>query len=289
LHGALLDATPPGQLVLGSEATGFDLTASGVALSLADGRSESGDLLIGADGIGSTIRRRLHPQEGPPRRSGYYAIRGVAHDAEHLLGGLDAVGYFVRGIEAAAVRAGRKAVYWFLSLLPDDVGPGTPEPRAIVDRCEQRLDEVFRAVAHATRNEDLRFDELFDRDPIGNWGAGTAQVTLLGDAAHPMLPHTGQGAAQALEDAVALGLAIASGGTVADALRRYERIRSRRVAAIVRRGRRIPRVTTTTNPIVGWLRAALFRGIPARVLVGSYMLSAKSDPHRALRMTSTSR
>jgi 2-polyprenyl-6-methoxyphenol hydroxylase-like FAD-dependent oxidoreductase len=104
-----------------------------------------------------------------------------------------------------------------------------------------------------------------------------------------MLPHTGQGAAQALEDAVALGLAIASGGSVADALRRYEQIRSRRVAAIVRRGRRIPRVTTTTNPVVGWLRAALFRGIPARVLVGSYMLSAKSDPHRALRMTSTSR
>ena len=64
-----------------------------------------------------------------------------------------------------------------------------------------RFDATFRAVTSAT--DDLRFDELVDRDPMPSWGNGV--VTLLGDAAHPVLPHTGQGAAQAMVDAVALG------------------------------------------------------------------------------------
>ena len=55
----------------------------------------------------------------------------------------------------------------------------------------------------------MRLDELLAREPLDRWGAGP--VTLLGDAAHPMLPHTGQGAAQALEDAVALGRVLKSG------------------------------------------------------------------------------
>jgi 2-polyprenyl-6-methoxyphenol hydroxylase-like FAD-dependent oxidoreductase len=286
LHGALLNAIPPQALALGSEVARFEETNAGVTLALVDGRSEAGDIVVGADGVGSIIRRQLRPSEGPPRRSGYYAVRGVAHDAEHLLGPLDAVAYFVHGIEAATVRAGQSAVYWFLSILPDDLPPGAPDPRAIVERCAGRLDDGFRAVARATRDGDLRLDELFDRDPIDVWGAGP--VTLLGDAAHPMLPQTGQGAAQALEDAVALGLALASARDPVSALRRYEQVRSRRVRGIVRRGRRIAAFTTTTSPIVGWLRAALLRGVPPGLLVGSYMLSAKTDPHRSLRMSPAS-
>ena len=69
-----------------------------------------------------------------------------------------------------------------------------------------RFDDTFRDVTSAT--DDLRYDALVDRDPIPFWGRGT--VTLLGDAAHPLLPHTGQGAAQAIVDAVALGKALAA-------------------------------------------------------------------------------
>ena len=54
--------------------------------------------------------------------------------------------------------------------------------------------------------DDLRFDDLVDRDPIPFWGKDA--VTLLGDAAHPLLPHTGQGAAQAIVDAVTVGEAL---------------------------------------------------------------------------------
>ena len=283
LHGALLNAVSADALVLGSEAVGFEIAHSSVVLQLKDGSTASGNILIGADGAGSVVRRVLHPHEGPPRRSGYYAIRGVAHDVGHLLGDLSGVAYLGTGVEAATVRASRSAVYWYLSLLAEDVSAGTSDAVAIVDRVAAVLDEGFRAVARATAPEDLRLDELLDRDPISAWGTA---VTLLGDAAHPMLPHTGQGAAQALEDSVALGLALGAGRDPVDALRRYERVRSARTARLVLLGRRIVRVTTTRNNALMWLRNAAVRIAPAKVMIGAFLMSGQADPHRELRAES---
>ena len=89
-----------------------------------------------------------------------------------------------------------------------------------------------REILLATKPGDMRFDHLFQRDALRTWGVG--HVTLLGDAARLLMPHTGQGAAQALEDAVALGLAMAGSGSVGQALRRYEAVRSRRTRAFIR-------------------------------------------------------
>src|SRR5690606_34640116 len=96
LHGALLAAvehTCPGALELGAEAVDFEQDGSGVVLRLADGRDVRGDMLVGADGVGSAVRRRLHPHEGPPRSSGHHALRGVAHGVVELLGDVSAATY----------------------------------------------------------------------------------------------------------------------------------------------------------------------------------------------------
>lgn len=280
LHGVLLNAIERSSLGLDSEVAGFTAEAEGVVVTLENGRTETGDVLVGADGVGSVVRSVLYPGEAPPRPSGYHAIRGVAFGAGDALGDLSTVGYLAHGLEAATIRAGADAIYWYMSLLADDVGE-TCEPSTLARQRAAGLDEAFRAIVQATRPEDLRLDELRVRDPIEPWGRGP--VTLLGDAAHPMLPHTGQGAAQALEDAVALGLALASRTDVVSSLRKYERVRSRRTRAIVMRGPRIARFTTTKSRLIGSLRSAAIRAVPARRMAAAFLLADRVDPHRALR------
>jgi len=290
VHGALLAATPPEDLVLGCHVTGFDVTASGVALrwsgessgdSSGDSPDESpddvagtaiGELVVGADGTRSAIRRTLHPQEGPVRAAGLTAIRGVARGAGDVLGELSAAVYFGGGCEAATARASADAIYWFActktSALPEAVRGGG-DAVAVRAAFLDRLAPAFGAIAGASAADEMRVDTLGDRDPIASWGAGP--VTLLGDAAHPMLPQTGQGAAQALEDAVALGRALADATDVPAALREYERVRAQKTAAVVRRGRRIAAMLTTDSAVLDAVRATLIRSIPARVIAAAFL------------------
>jgi 2-polyprenyl-6-methoxyphenol hydroxylase-like FAD-dependent oxidoreductase len=281
LYGALLQTVNREDLLLGAEAVGFEQDAKGIALTLADGRAFAGDVLIAADGVHSRIREQLHPRERPLRASGYHAVRGVAYGVAHHLGGLTAVGYLGDGYESAAVVAGQGAVYWYVSLQSREVRGRDADVEAVLAEWTPRLDAPLRAIIEATKPEDRRLDELFDRDPAKVWGRG--RVTLLGDAAHPMLPHTGQGAAQALEDAVGLGLALKKEAVVETALRAYERVRSARTRPIVAMGRRIPRTTTTRNRVLHYLRELVLRKAPSKMLLQGIYLGGTDDVQTELR------
>jgi 2-polyprenyl-6-methoxyphenol hydroxylase-like FAD-dependent oxidoreductase len=280
LHGALLDAVGRAALTLGSEVIGVMSTREHAELALKDGRSERADVVIGADGVGSAVRRLLHPGEAPPAPSGFTALRGVARAVGDRLGDLAAVGYLGDGVEAAAARASADAVYWYLSLLSADVAAWPKRPREIADRATRGFDPAFRAILAATTDDDMRLDDLFIRRPLPRWGSG--RITLLGDAAHPVLPHTAQGAAQALEDAVAIGLALSRGGDVDAALRDYERVRQPRTARLMRIGPHIAGMTTTRSPLRRLVRSAVLRSVPEFLLVKGAPGRA-GDPHRALR------
>jgi 2-polyprenyl-6-methoxyphenol hydroxylase-like FAD-dependent oxidoreductase len=168
-----------------------------------------------------------------------------------------------------------------MSLLTEDIVRGREDPRSICTQFTSRLDETFAQLLAATRDEDIRFDELFERPLLSRWGDG--RVTLLGDAAHPMLPHTGQGAAQAMEDAVALSLALSRFGDHEQALRRYEDVRSARTARFVKAGPRIARVTTSTSRIVAGVRNAVVRWAPTSLIVRTLQNTNQRDPHAPLR------
>ena len=136
---------------------------------------------------------------------------------------------------------------------------------AALERMSDGFDPRFRDITQRTEDSDLRLDELFRRAPLRRWGAG--RITLLGDAAHPVLPHTGQGAAQALEDAVALGAALKDAGDVEHALRTYERVRSRRTRRLIAMGPRIAAMTTTRSRFRKALRTVLIRLVPEPLLI----------------------
>jgi 2-polyprenyl-6-methoxyphenol hydroxylase-like FAD-dependent oxidoreductase len=271
LHTALLQAVGQEIVQSESEVVGFEDDGGHAILRLANDELARGDALIGADGVASVIRRQLHPNEPPPAPSGYFALRGASR-AVPLLEGRQFIAYFGRGIEVGVVQASETMVYWYVSLLADDVKRGPLDAAAVLQRFTSGFDAQFQAIARAA--VDMRLDELFVRDPLLKWGAGP--VTLLGDAAHPMLPHTGQGAAQALEDAVALGDALAAPGNRIGALRAYERHRASAAAQVVRLGPRLARLTTTRNPIIGWGRTAAIRFVPQRMLRASFV--GRRDP-----------
>jgi 2-polyprenyl-6-methoxyphenol hydroxylase-like FAD-dependent oxidoreductase len=268
LHGAFLDAVGHENLALSSEARGFSIQDGRSVLELMDGRTVRGDVLIGADGVGSVIRRVLHPDEPPLRTSGLWAVRGVAHHVEAHMAGLSGAQYFGRGTEGGIMWASPNAIYWYISVPAGRFGAAA-DPQTIARRCADDFDDRFRAIVSATRADDMRLDELFDRDPIPEWGYGP--VTLLGDAAHPMLPHAGQGAAQALEDAVALGRVLDGTVDVEAALRRYERVRAKRTRDIVLLARRNARLGSVNSAAGQWLRDMLIRVVPASMLMKAYM------------------
>jgi len=263
LHGALLDAVGADAIGGSCEATGFTLQGDRVALHFADGSSAEGDLLVGADGTGSVIRKALHPSEPPPRDSGLVAVRGAVHGAMHHLGENSAIYYLGPGVESAILRASDTGIYWFLSLARQLVPSGLRDPAAIVAHMSPKLDATFRAITSAT--DDLRVDDLVDRDPIPFWGRGV--VTLLGDAAHPVLPHTGQGAAQAIVDAVALATVLRGANAIEPALRSYEADRRKKTAALLAQGRRTARVMRTMNPVANWMREVAIRLAPVKTIV----------------------
>ena len=205
---------------------------------------QAADLLVGADGIRSVVREALG-LGAEPRRSGWVAWRGVAEAPD----GFDATmaGLVLgRGRHGGWLPVADGQVYWFLT---GDAGE-TAIP-AGVERWATPLPQLIAA----TPPEAVLLNELADREPDARWGRGP--VTLVGDAAHAMLPSLAQGANQALEDAAALLAEMTARGPSEAAFRAYERRRAGRTGRIVRLSHQVMPVFQWRRAPARWLRARL--------------------------------
>src|SRR4030088_244410 len=203
-------------------------------VSFANGATAEADVVIAADGIHSELRRYVFASSRPVF-SGSAAYRGLVPHARVPHWPTDRWQMCLgkgRHFLAFPVRAGKLINY--VGFVPTDEemkeswsAPGDPdvlrEAFAGWDpRVKQLLDEVQMTFRWA----------LYDREPLPIWTKG--RLTLLGDAAHPMLPHLGQGANQSIEDGMALAtiLARATRTAVPQALLAYEKLRRERVAEV---------------------------------------------------------
>jgi salicylate hydroxylase len=235
LLAVLADALPAGVVRLGRRLVALEERADGVTLGFADGESARADVVIGADGIHSTVRAALFGPESP-RFSGSAAYRGLVpvERLAHL--GLPRQGYSWLGPDRHFVHyyvaAGR--LLNFVAVCP--AGDWRLESWSARGRVEDALAEF--AGFHPMVGEIIgAVDEtfrwaLYDRTPLTAWSRG--RVTLLGDAAHAMLPFLAQGACQAIEDAAVLTrrLAGADRDAVTECLADYEALRKPRATRI---------------------------------------------------------
>jgi 2-polyprenyl-6-methoxyphenol hydroxylase-like FAD-dependent oxidoreductase len=210
--------------------------------------SDHADLIVAADGIGSRVRAALFPEHPEPRYSGLTAWRLLTSTPE-------AAGAFSetwgRGLVfgAACITVGQVYCY---ATAPAPVGADAADEKAELLRLFGSWHAPIPALlAGADAKKILRNDIYFMPRPLPSFHRD--RVALLGDAAHPMTPNLGQGACQAIEDAVVLAHEAAGGG----GLPGYSAARLPRTTAIMRRSRRIGRLTQARNPLQVALRDTL--------------------------------
>lgn len=266
LYQPLLDAnraTAGVRLVSGSTVTGYDRDGAGVRVRLESGEQIEGDVLVGADGIRSAVRQQVIA-DGEPRVSGHVIYRslipmGLVPDELRWNTVTLWAGpkwHFVH----YPVSEGR---YLNLAAVRDDgadqVVVGEPAERQHVLRQFAQLSDVARQLLEL--GAEWRCWVLCDRDPVAGWTDGP--VTLLGDAAHPMLQYAAQGACMALEDAVILGdlLAGVEQGFAA-ALMRFEQARFPRTARTQLISREMCQIYHPAGP-AAWRRNELLGGLTA--------------------------
>jgi salicylate hydroxylase len=278
LRAAVADE-PEIEVRLGVAVAGFAADQEHVAVGAKHGLIRlrfDGAALIGADGLWSEVRQRLaFSGDMPPKAAGRTAWRALVPAAQlpdefaapevNLWLGKRAhlVHYPVRAGDCINVVA-----------IAEDSGQSGYSPEfwsaqrdgAILQRAFAR----WHGKAHAllSTGAEWRTWQLFDRAPLRSWSAG--RVTLAGDAAHPMLPFLAQGAAQAIEDAAALELALGASSDIAAAFAIYEQARGTRTARLQAASRRQGDIYHMAEP------AALARDIVMRVL-GARRMLARQD------------
>ncbi len=279
LQSALLDAVrahPAIALRTGVEIAGFTREGSGVRLSL-DGETLHGDLLIGADGAQSRIRQALG-LGGAPVYSGRTAWRALVP--------ADEAPAFSRTPETQLWLGSRTHLVHYplrqgrlvnIVAITDDGWRGADPARFWAEPGAPR--DMLRRFAGWTHDPLRLLDSarnwrrwpLFDLDPLPRWSSGP--ITLLGDAAHPMLPFMAQGAAQAIEDAGALGAAFmprnGAAPNIAQAFADYERARVARAARVQITSRRQGVIYHLPGP-AGALRNMALRALPQEALAARF-------------------
>ncbi len=227
------------------------------------GGETEADLLVGADGIRSAVRRSVWPDAPAPRYAGYTAWRVVAGADPGGAGGET----WGRGERVGFSPLLGGGTYLYAAAGVPAGGHSPDGELAEMRRRFGKWHDPIPALLAATEPEAVLRHDIYDLPPLRSFA--TDRVALVGDAAHAMTPDLGQGANQALEDAVTLAAVLDAHPTVAAGLAAYESERRPRAQMIARRSRRIGAVAQA-----GSAPGAALRDLLMRITPGALQMSA---------------
>jgi salicylate hydroxylase len=234
LHKVLQRTVPARHVRLGMKCTSLSQRERGVMLAFEDGSTAGYDVVIGADGVHSAVRAALLGPESP-RFTGNICWRGLVPASAMAPGeispdmtvwfgpGASFIYYYVRGGQLVNWVAMCEANEWRAESWKYE-----GDANELIERYKDWHPTVRTLIAKSDRY--LKW-ALLDRDPLPRWTQGT--ITLLGDAAHPMLPYLAQGACMAIEDGYAVAASLSRNpGDVQAALQEYDAARRQRTARV---------------------------------------------------------
>lgn len=262
---ALADALPPSTLRPSATVTGIRDDGAKVVVELGDDTRRV-DLVVGADGAHSTVRRLRWPDAEPPRYAGYTAWRMITDPIPpHRVG--DSAAIWGRGerFGYTALTGDRFYCFATATVPPGGSAPGG-EKHELIRRFGRWAAPIPDLLAAVPEERVLRHD-IHDLLPLDGYARG--RIALLGDAAHAMTPNLGQGACQALEDAVVLADCLDRIPGVEAALARYDRERRPRTRMIARRSARFGAIGQLAWPPAAWGRDLAARLTPEALTLRS--------------------
>jgi 2-polyprenyl-6-methoxyphenol hydroxylase-like FAD-dependent oxidoreductase len=257
LHEAIASQLDGTRVFMDTSVARLEPSPDGVDAELTDGRTSRYGLVVGADGIRSTVRAMVAPGN-EPRYAGYTSWRFVVpYEAEMPV----TTEMWGNGRRFGVVPIGSGETYCFATA---NTPAGERDPDDAVARFRDRFADFGGQVPEILRRLDdaaplIRTD--IDEVLLDRWVYG--RVVLVGDAPHAMTPNLGQGAAMAIEDAYVLSRLLASDRPVDDALAEYERVRAPRVRAIADQARSLGRIGQWSSPIACRLRNLIVSLTPA--------------------------
>lgn len=262
LHDLLRADLPESWLKTGAKVTGVTDGPEGATVTYEDANGAeqtlSADLVIAADGIDSAVRASRWPTAEGPRFRGRSVWRGITPPGSvwPIEEGL----MLARGQQFGLMPLPGERVYWFLTA--NAPGPGVRYDDDLAELRRRLVDwhEPVRALLDATDAAHVLHHDLVDLPPLSTYVGD--RIVLLGDAAHAMTPDLGQGACQAIEDAVVLASTLAADDDLASALAAYEQARRGRTQAVAKAARDLSERNRAGGPLQVPMLGLLIRFMP---------------------------